>query len=276
MPPLQEIATQVRRDIIRMTHACKSGHPGGALGCTDFLTTLFGKVMKHSPKNWTMEAKNQDVFILSNGHLSALYYSILARFEYFSVEELKTFRFFNTRLQGHPTNHTHLPGVHIATGSLGQGISVANGIAYAKKMQQENQHVFVLTGDGEMQEGQVWEAFMFAANYKLDNLIVTIDYNGLQIDGKTEEVMSLGNLQNKLSAFGFEVFTMNGNNIDEVVMTLEKAKQVKEKPKAIVMNTIMGKGVDFMENNHKWHGTPPNDEQCEKAFAQLPSAIGDY
>ncbi|MGL6022505.1 MAG: transketolase [Chitinophagaceae bacterium] len=276
MQKLQEIATQIRRDIIRMTHACQSGHPGGALGCTDFLTVLFGKVMKYSPKKWTMEGKNQDIFILSNGHLSALYYAVLARFGYFSVEELKTFRFLNSRLQGHPTNHTHLPGVHIATGSLGQGISVANGVAYAKKKQHDNHYVFVLTGDGELQEGQVWEAFMFAANYKLDNLIVTIDYNGLQIDGKTEEVMSLGNLHQKLSGFGFEVLTMNGNNIEEVVNILEKSKQIKGKPIAIIMHTIMGKGVDFMENNCKWHGSTPSDEQCEKALAQLCSTMEDY
>lgn len=274
---LQDIATQLRRDIVRMVHAVNSGHPGGSLGCTDFLTALYFQVMKHNP-SFDMDATEEDVFILSNGHISPVYYAVLARAGYFPVTELSTFRKLNTRLQGHPTTHEHLPGVRIASGSLGQGLSVAAGAALTKKMNGKSDLVFSLHGDGELNEGQIWEAVLFAAHHKIDNLIATIDWNGQQIDGPTDKVMNLGDLNAKFTAFGWTVFEMNGNNMEETVATLEKAKAAtgKGKPIVILMRTAMGKGVDFMEGTHEWHGVAPNDEQLAKALAQLPETLGDY
>ncbi|RPE13913.1 transketolase [Chitinophaga lutea] len=278
MPELKDIATQIRRDIVRMVHAVQSGHPGGSLGCTEYFTALFFKVMKHQPVPFEMDGKGQDLFFLSNGHISPVYYSALARSGYFPTEELATFRKINSRLQGHPTTHEHLPGVRIASGSLGQGMSVALGAALSKKLNKDPQIVFSLHGDGELQEGQNWEAIMFAAHHKADNLIATVDYNGQQIDGPTDKVMSLGDLGAKFTAFGWKVLHMNGNDMDEVVATLESAKSQtgQGQPIVILMKTAMGKGVDFMEGSHEWHGIAPNDEQLAKALAQLPETIGDY
>jgi transketolase len=277
MHALKDIATQVRRDIVRMVHGVQSGHPGGSLGCTDFLTALYFQVMKHDP-SFQMEGKGEDVFILSNGHISPVFYSVLARSGYFPIEELASFRKINSRLQGHPATHEHLPGIRIASGSLGQGMSVAIGVALAKRLNQDDRLVYSLHGDGELQEGQIWEAVMFAAHHKVDNLIATIDWNGQQIDGPTDKVISLGNLNEKFSTFGWETLEMQGNDMDDVVAILEKAKSLtgKGKPIAILMHTQMGKGVDFMENDHNWHGVAPNDEQLAKALAQLPETIGDY
>jgi transketolase len=278
MPSLTEIASQVRRDIVRMVHGSASGHPGGSLGCTDFLTALYFKIMHHTPQPFDMDAKNQDVFILSNGHISPVFYSVLARSGYFDISELGTFRKINSRLQGHPTTHEGLPGVRIASGSLGQGMSVAIGIALAKKLNSDQSVVYSLHGDGELQEGQNWEAIMFAPNKNVDNLIITVDWNGQQIDGPTYKVNDLGNLRQKFDAFGWHTLEMNGNDMNEVVHTLEEAKSLvgKGKPIAIIMRTIMGKGVEFMENDHNWHGVAPNDEQLAKALAQLPETMGDY
>jgi transketolase len=277
MPELKDISSQVRRDILRMVHGCKSGHPGGSLGCADFLTALYFKVMKHDPA-FSMNAENEDVFFLSNGHISPLFYSVLARAGYFDIKELATFRRINSRLQGHPATHEHLPGVRIASGSLGQGMSVAIGAALTKKLNKEKNLVFSLHGDGELNEGQIWEAVLFAAHHKVDNLISTIDWNGQQIDGPTDKVMSLGNLRQKFEAFGWTTLEMNGNDMDDVVAVLDKAKSLtgQGKPIAIMMHTIMSKGVDFMENDHNWHGVAPNDEQLAKALAQLPETLGDY
>jgi transketolase len=277
MAELTAIASQIRRDIVRMVHGVNSGHPGGSLGCTDFLTALYFKVMKHNP-DFSMDAKEEDVFILSNGHISPLYYSTLARAGYFDIKELGTFRKLNTRLQGHPATHEHLPGVRIASGSLGQGMSVAIGAALTKKLNGESNLVFSLHGDGELNEGQIWEAVLFAAHHKVDNLIATIDWNGQQIDGPTDKVMNLGNIREKFDVFGWTTLEMNGNDMDDVVATLEKAKTLtgKGKPVAIMMHTAMGKGVDFMEGTHEWHGIAPNDEQLAKALAQLPETLGDY
>ena len=277
MEDLKKIATQVRRDILRMVHGANSGHPGGSLGCTDFFTALYFKIMKHNP-SFNMDAVNEDVFFLSNGHISPVYYSILARAGYFELKELSTFRKINSRLQGHPATHEHLPGIRIASGSLGQGMSVAIGAALTKRLNKESNIVFSLHGDGELDEGQIWEAIMFAAHHQVDNLIATIDWNGQQIDGPTEKVMNLGNLRQKFDVFGWTTLEMDGNNMVEIVTTLEKAKSLtgKGKPVAIMMHTIMSKGVDFMENDHNWHGVAPNDEQLEKALAQLPETIGDY
>ena len=277
MSSLSQTASQVRRDIVRMVHGVQSGHPGGSLGCADFLTALYFKVMKHDPA-FHMEGKGEDVFILSNGHISPVFYSVLARSGYFRVDELASFRKINSRLQGHPATHEHLPGVRIASGSLGQGMSVALGVAKAKKLDNDPQLVFSLHGDGELQEGQIWEAVMFAAHHKVDNLISTIDWNGQQIDGPTDKVISLGNIRNKFEAFGWETLEMQGNDMDDVISVLEKAKLLtgKGKPIAIMMHTLMGKGVDFMENDHNWHGIAPNDEQLAKALAQLPESLGDY
>jgi transketolase len=274
---LQDIATQLRRDIVRMVHAVNSGHPGGSLGCTDFLTALYFQVMKHNP-SFDMDAAEEDVFILSNGHISPVYYAVLARAGYFPIEELSTFRKLNTRLQGHPTTHEHLPGVRMSSGSLGQGLSVAAGAALTKKMNGKSNLVFSLHGDGELNEGQIWEAVLFAAHHKIDNLIATIDWNGQQIDGPTDKVMNLGDLNAKFMAFGWTVFEMDGNNMEETVATLEKAKAAtgKGKPIVILMRTAMGKGVDFMEGTHEWHGVAPNDEQLAKALEQLPETLGDY
>jgi len=278
MPPLKDIATQIRRDIVRMVHGCASGHPGGSLGCTEYFTALYFKVMKHNPQ-FTMEARNEDVFVLSNGHISPVFYSTLARAGYFDVKELSTFRRIDSRLQGHPATHEHLPGIRIASGSLGQGMSVGIGVALSKKLNGENNTVYTLHGDGELDEGQNWEAIMFAAHNKVDNLISTIDWNGQQIDGPTDKVMSLGDLPAKFAAFGWDVMILDkGNDIDAVVAGLEaaKARTGKGKPVAVLMRTVMGAGVDFMEGHHEWHGIAPNDEQLAKALAQLPETLGDY
>ncbi len=277
MAELIEIASQIRRDIVRMVHGVNSGHPGGSLGCADFLTALYFKIMKHDPV-FNMDATGEDVFFLSNGHISPLFYSVLARSGYFEVKELATFRKLNSRLQGHPATHEHLPGVRIASGSLGQGMSVAIGAALSKKLNGEKNLVFSLHGDGEMDEGQIWEAMMFAAHHKVDNLIATIDWNGQQIDGPTDKVMSLGNIREKFNAFGWTTLEMNGNDMDDVVATMEKAKSLtgNGRPIGIMMHTAMGKGVDFMEGTHEWHGIAPNDEQLAKALAQLPETLGDY
>lgn len=277
MSELKDIATQIRRDIVRMVHAVQSGHPGGSLGCADFLTALYFKVMKHNP-DFTMDGKQEDLFFLSNGHISPLYYSALARSGYFPIAELSTFRKINSRLQGHPTTHEELPGVRIASGSLGQGMSVAIGAAFTKKLNNDDRIVYSLHGDGELDEGQNWEAIMFAAHKKIDNLIATIDYNGQQIDGPTDKVMNLGNLHAKFEAFGWDVMEMEGNDMDAVVAGLDKAKSLtgKGKPVVILMKTSMGKGVDFMEGSHEWHGIAPNDEQLKKALEQLPETLGDY
>jgi transketolase len=277
MAELTAIAAQVRRDIVRMVHGAASGHPGGSLGCADFLTALYFKVMKHDPA-FNMDAKNEDVFFLSNGHISPLFYSVLARVGYFDVKELASFRKLNSRLQGHPATHENLPGVRMASGSLGQGMSVAIGAALTKKLNGEKNLVFSLHGDGELQEGQIWEAVMFAAHHKVDNLISTIDWNGQQIDGPTNKVMSLGDIRQKFEAFGWTVLEMDGNNMDEVVATLEKAKSMagQGKPIGIMMRTAMGKGIDFMEGTHEWHGIAPNDEQLARALAQQPETLGDY
>ncbi|MGX5818451.1 transketolase [Chitinophaga lutea] len=279
MPELKDIATQIRRDIVRMVHAVQSGHPGGSLGCTEYFTALYFKVMRHQPVPFDMDGKGQDLFFLSNGHISPVFYSALARSGYFPVSELATFRKINSRLQGHPTTHEHLPGVRVASGSLGQGMSVALGAATAKKMNNDDRIVYSLHGDGELQEGQNWEAIMFGAHHKVDNLIATVDYNGQQIDGPTDKVMSLGDLGSKFRAFGWEVLDLDhGNDMDAVVATLDKAKGLtgKGKPIVILMKTAMGKGVDFMEGSHEWHGIAPNDEQLAKALAQLPETLGDY
>lgn len=276
---LQDVASQVRRDIVRMVHSCQSGHPGGSLGCTDFLVALYFQVMKHSAEKFNMNGENEDIFFLSNGHISPVFYSVLARSGYFTVSELATFRQINTRLQGHPTTHEGLPGVRIASGSLGQGLSVASGAAMSKKMNGDSRLVFSLHGDGELQEGQNWEAIMFAAHHKLDNLIATIDVNGQQIDGSTTSVMNLGSLKDKFLAFGWEVVEMEGNEMNSVVATLENVMQNlvgKGKPICILMKTEMGKGVDFMEGTHEWHGIAPNDAQLASALGQLKETLGDY
>jgi len=277
MASLQEIASQVRRDILRMVHGANSGHPGGSLGCADLLTALYFKIMEHDPK-FNMDGKGEDIFFLSNGHISPVFYSVLARSGYFDIKEMATFRKINSRLQGHPATHEHLPGVRIASGSLGQGMSVAIGAALAKKLNGDKHLVFSLHGDGELNEGQNWEAIMFAAHHKVDNLIATIDWNGQQIDGTTYNVMDLGNLVEKFKVFGWHVLEMSGNDMDDVVAKLEEAKTIvgKGKPIVILMNTIMSKGVDFMENDHNWHGVAPSDEQLAKALAQLPETLGDY
>lgn len=277
MADLKAVASQIRRDIVRMVHGSQSGHPGGSLGCADFFAALYFKVLKHDP-NFHMDGKNEDLFFLSNGHISPVFYSALARSGYFDIKELATFRKINSRLQGHPTTHEHLPGVRVASGSLGQGMSVAIGAALAKKLNNDKNIVFSLHGDGELDEGQNWEAIMFAAAHKVDNLISTIDWNGQQIDGTTKSVLDLGDIHAKFEAFGWTTLEMNGNDMDEVVATLDKAKGLvgQGKPIGIMMHTIMGKGVDFMQNDHHWHGIAPNDEQLAKALAQLPETLGDY
>ena len=274
---LQNISTQMRRDIVRMVHGVQSGHPGGSLGCADYFAALFFQIMKHD-RNFSMDGKNEDLFFLSNGHISPVYYSALARSGYFDVKELASFRKINTRLQGHPTTHEHLPGIRIASGSLGQGMSVAIGAALTKKLNGDNHLVFSLHGDGELDEGQNWEAIMFAAHHKVDNLISTIDWNGQQIDGPTKKVMGLDSLQAKFEAFNWTVLVMNGNDMDDTVKMLDHAKSLtgQGKPICILMKTEMGKGIDFMEGSHEWHGIAPNDEQLAKALAQLPETLGDY
>lgn len=276
---LKNLSTQVRRDIVRMVHAVSSGHPGGSLGCVEYLVALYKVVMKHDPAAFTMDGKNEDLFFLSNGHISPVFYSVLARSGYFPVEELKTFRKLNSRLQGHPTTHEGLPGVRIASGSLGQGMSVAIGAALAKKLNNDGRTVYSLHGDGELQEGQIWEAAMYASANKVDNLISTVDYNGRQIDGDVENVLSLGNLRAKFEAFGWTVLENNkGNDIESVINSFNEAKALlgKGKPIMILMKTEMGMGIDYMMGTHKWHGSAPNDEQLEKALAQLEETEKDY
>ena len=283
---LKNIASQVRRDIVRQVHSCQSGHPGGSLGCTDVVVSLYFDVMKiYEEKGedgflkFKRDGKNEDLFFLSNGHISSLFYSVLARRGYFPVEELSTFRKINSRLQGHPATHEHLPGIRIASGSLGQGLSVAAGAAYAKKLRKEENFVYVLMGDGEQQEGQVWEGAQFAAHHKLDNIIGIIDWNGQQIDGPTEKVMSNKDLKAKYEAFGWETVELsNGNDMKLTVDALNEAKQKagNDKPVMILMKSDMGFGVDYMMGTHKWHGAAPNDEQLEVALLQLPATFGDY
>ena len=274
---LMRMASQVRRDILRMVYGCQSGHPGGSLGCTDYFVALYFKIMKHNPA-FTMEGIGEDLFFLSNGHISPVFYSVLARSGYFDKEELKTFRKLNSRLQGHPTTHEHLPGIRIASGSLGQGMSVAIGAALAKKMNKDKSLVFSLHGDGELQEGQNWEAAMFAPHNKVDNLICTVDVNGQQIDGATDKILNLLSLEAKFLAFGWDVMHAEGNNMDKIVAALEEAKSRtgKGKPVIILMKTEMGNGVDFMMGSHKWHGVAPNKEQLAEALAQLEETYGDY
>jgi len=275
---LESKANQTRRDILRMVHAVNSGHPGGSLGCTDFLIALYNEVMNQSPKNWDINGENQDLFFLSNGHISPVWYSVLARSGYFPVSELATFRKLNTRLQGHPTTHEGLPGIRIASGSLGQGLSAALGAASAKSLNHDPSLVYVLMGDGELQEGQVWEAAIYGAAKKVDNLIATVDYNRRQIDGDVDDVMNLGDLKAKWEAFGWQVLEMEGNDMANVVSSLKLAKALcgKGKPILILMKTEMGQGVDFMMGSHKWHGVAPNDEQLAQALEQLDETLGDY
>lgn len=274
---LTRIAGQVRRDILRMVHSCQSGHPGGSLGCTDFFVALYFRIMKHNTA-FNMDGKGEDLFFLSNGHISPVWYSVLARSGYFKISELATFRKINSRLQGHPTTHEYLPGIRIASGSLGQGLSVAIGAALTKKLNKDTSLVFSLHGDGELQEGQIWEAAMYAPHNKVDNLISTIDVNGQQIDGPTEKVLSLGSLRAKWEAFGWDVLEMNGNDMTDVLRVLDLAvsKTFKGKPIMILMQTVMGNGVDFMMHTHKWHGAAPNDEQLAAALAQLTDLHEDY
>lgn len=274
---LSKLTSQIRRDIVRMVHACQSGHPGGSLGCTEFFVALYFHILKHNPK-FNMDGKGEDLFFLSNGHISPVWYATLARAGYFDTKELATFRFLNSRLQGHPATHEGLPGIRVASGSLGQGLSVAIGAAQTKKLNKDDHFVYVLMGDGEQQEGQVWEASMYAAHNKIDNLIATIDYNGQQIDGAVKDILDLKNLKAKWEAFGWEVQEFNGNNLEEVIKGLERAQTLAKKGKPVLnlMKTEMGFGVDFMMGSHKWHGVAPNDEEFAKAMAQLKETIGDY
>jgi len=275
---LTEIASQVRRDILRMVHAVSSGHPGGSLGCADFLTFLYFEKLRFDSNNFNMDGKNEDLFFLSNGHISPVWYSVLARSGYFPVAELATFRKIASRLQGHPSTDKKLPGIRMASGSLGQGLSVGIGAALTKKLNHDNHLVFTLHGDGELQEGQIWEAAMYAAANKVDNLIATIDYNGRQIDGDLDQVLPLGNLSAKWEAFGWEVLEMDGHNFDAIRSVMDTAIFLtgKGKPIVIIMKTEMGQGVDFMMGTHKWHGSAPNDQQLESALNQLSETIGDY
>lgn len=271
---LNNLVIQTRRDILRMVHAVNSGHPGGSLGCVEFFVTLYNKIMQHG-----QDDNSNDMFILSNGHISPVYYSTLARAGYFDLKELSTFRKINSRLQGHPTNHDNLPGVNISSGSLGQGLSVGLGIALSKKLNSDKSLVYVLTGDGELQEGQNWEALMYASANNVDNIIVTVDYNGQQIDGSTKDVLDIGDLKLKLEAFNWKVFEIeNGNSLDEVYEIMNNARKdsMKGKPIVILMKTIMGNGVDFMMHSHKWHGIAPNDEELKIALSQNPETLGDY
>src|SRR5690606_20798395 len=275
---LQDTCTQLRRDVLRMVHAVQSGHPGAPLGCAEFFVALYFDQLLHNP-DFTMDGKGEDLFFLSNGHLSAGWYSVLARSGYFPVEQLVTFRKLNSRLQGHPATHEHLPGIRVASGSLGQGLSVAIGVAEAKKIDKDEHLVYVMMGDGELQEGQVWEAAMYAAHHKMDNIIATIDYNGQQIDGPVAKILDLKNLRAKWEAFGWEVNEIQeGNDMKAVLEGLETAKSLagKGKPVMNLLYTHMGYGVDFMVGTHKWHGSPPNDEQLANALAQLEETLGDY
>ena len=275
---LEQLAAQVRRDILRMVHAVNSGHPGGSMGCTEFFIALYKELMDHDP-SFNMDGKNEDVFFLSNGHISPVFYSVLARSGYFPVEELKTFRKINTRLQGHPTTHEHLPGVRIASGSLGQGMSVAIGAALSKRLNKDSKLIYSLHGDGELQEGQIWEAALFASANKVDNYIATIDVNRQQIDGPTDEVMAMGSIRQKFEAFGWEVMDIReGNDMQAVMTGIQKAKTLtgKGKPICVLLHTEMGCGVDFMQGTHHWHGKAPNDDQLANALGQLEESIGDY
>ncbi len=275
---LAGICSQVRRDIIRMVHAVQSGHPGGSLGCTEYMVAMYFRVLRHDPRNWSMNGNGEDLFFLSNGHISPVWYSVLARSGYFPLKELATFRKLDSRLQGHPTTHEGLPGVRMASGSLGQGLSVAIGAALAKRLNGDAHLVYSLHGDGELQEGQIWEAAMSASAHRVDNLIATVDWNGRQIDGDVDAVMPLGDLPAKWRAFGWDVLEMDGNNIDAVLRGLDeaRARTGKGRPVAIMMRTEMGQGVDFMTGTHHWHGVAPNDDQAAKALAQLPETLGDY
>ena len=275
---LEKIASQVRRDIVRMVHAVQSGHPGGSLGCADYFTALYFEILDHDATSFEMDGKNSDLFFLSNGHISPVWYSVLARSGYFPLDELSTFRKIDSRLQGHPTTHEGLPGIRVASGSLGQGLSVACGAALSKKQNQDSKLVYSLQGDGELQEGQIWEAALFAAHQKVDNLIATIDWNNRQIDGDVEDILALGNLRAKFEAFGWEVLEMDGNKMSAVLDGLRTAKDRTGhgKPVVILMKTEMGQGVDFMMGSHKWHGIPPNDEQKDAALKQLEETLGDF
>ena len=276
---IELIPSQVRRDILRMVHAVQSGHPGGSMGCTEFFVALYFKLLNHSPEPFNMDGKNEDLFFLSNGHISPVFYSVLARSGYFPVEELNTFRKIDSRLQGHPTTHEGLPGIRVASGSLGQGLSVAIGAAEAKRLSGDKNLVFTLHGDGELQEGQVWEAALYAGSKNIDNIIATIDANGQQIDGSTEEVLAMGDIGLKFVAFGWQVIQIiDGNDLSQVIdgLTSGIKHSGKGKPICIVMKTEMGAGVDFMSGTHKWHGIAPNDEQLENALSQLPETLGDY
>ncbi|MCX6257811.1 MAG: transketolase [Bacteroidia bacterium] len=271
-------ATQVRRDILRMTNGARSGHPGGSLGCADFLTALYFNILEHDPTDFTMDGKDQDIFFLSNGHISPVWYSVLARSGYFPVSELSTFRKLNSRLQGHPTTQEHLPGIRMSSGSLGQGLSVAIGAALTKKLNGDHKLIYSLHGDGEIQEGQIWEAAMFAAAHKVDNLIATIDHNNQQIDGSVDKIIPLGDIRAKWSSFGWDVLEMNGNDMNDILATMKIAKQHtgNEKPVMMIMKTEMGMGVDFMMGTNHWHGVAPNDEQLARALSQLEETLGDY
>jgi transketolase len=275
---LKEIASQVRRDIVRMVAEVSSGHPGGSLGCADFLTLLYFDVMNHKPQQFTMDGKGEDLFFLSNGHISPVWYSVLARSGYFPVKDLGTFRKLSTKLQGHPSTDKKLPGIRMASGSLGQGLSVGIGAAQVKKMNKDKSYVYTLHGDGELQEGQIWEAAMYAAANKVDNIIATIDYNGRQIDGDVDDVLSLGNLEAKWQAFGWQVLHMDGHNFVDMKNTLQKAQSMcgSGVPVVIIMKTEMGQGVDYMMGTHKWHGSAPNAEQLSIALNQLEETLGDY
>lgn len=274
---LKDIAAQVRRDCLRMVYEAQSGHPGGSLGCADFFTALYFEIMDRK-EGFDMDGKDEDIFFLSNGHISPVWYSTLARSGYFPLKELSTYRKIDSRVQGHPATAEHLPGIRVASGSLGQGMSVAIGAATAKKLNKDKHIVYSLHGDGELDEGQNWEAIMYAAMHKVDNLISTVDRNGQQIDGTTEDVMKLANLKEKFLAFHWEVLEMDGNKMEDAITTLQKAQTFtgKGKPVVIIMETVMGKGVDFMENNHEWHGSAPNADQYKKAMDQLPETLGDY
>ena len=275
---MERYASQTRRDIVRMVAAVSSGHPGGSLGCTDFFTVLYHRILKHNPSNFSMDGIGEDLFFLSNGHISPVWYSTLARAGYFPASELATFRKLNSRLQGHPSIDHHLPGIRAASGSLGQGLSMAIGAAETKKLNNDDNFVFTLHGDGELQEGQIWEAAMYAAGHKMDNLIATIDYNGRQIDGDVEDVLSLGNLKQKWQAFGWEVLEVDGHDMQALIDIFDKAKSLRGngKPIVILMKTEMGQGVDYMMGTHKWHGSAPNAEQLESALNQLEETLGDY
>ena len=274
---LKNFASQVRRDIVRMVHAQNSGHPGGSLGCVEYFTVLYNEIMNYNT-NFNMDGQNEDLFFLSNGHISPVYYSTLARCGYFPISELSTFRKIDSRLQGHPTTYEGLPGIRIASGSLGQGLSIAIGAATSKKLNNDNSIVYTLHGDGELQEGQIWEAAMYASAKKIDNLISTIDYNGRQIDGDVDDVLTLGNLESKWIAFGWKTLECDGNNMKDVVNTLHQAKSLtgNGQPIMIIMKTEMGFGVDYMMGSHKWHGVAPNDEQLENALNQLEETHGDF